>query len=186
MRVNYSSGSLTREQIDFITENHYSRSARSLLQKHIFSLVDNRNNLIGIAVYGLPISRNTPANMLELRRFCLAPGAEKNTASQFLAHTLRWLHKVEREFDTVVTFADPNQGHKGTIYKAANFYYDGLEKSNPRVVMVGDRPVHLRQFYQKKDGQYTKNALYYQGLVASGEARIIQQERKLRFIYKLR
>jgi len=172
--------------MDFVIDNHYSKSCRSQLQKHVFTLEDGPY-LRGVAIYGLPISKNCDADMLELRRFCLAPGAEKNTASQFLAATLRYLQKSERGYDRIISFADPNRGHQGTIYKAANFVYDGLEKNgNPRVVMVGDKQVHLRQFYQKKDGFYTANALELQAMVARGEARIVPQLQKLRFIYKLR
>jgi hypothetical protein len=181
----YNGPTLSRDMINFIQDNHYSRSARSLLQKHVFTLMSG-NKILGIAVYGQPISRNSPKSSLELRRFCLAPGAEKNTASNFLAFTLRWLRQNEPSYTEVLTFADPNQGHRGTIYKACNFLYDGLEENNPRVVMIGDKVVHIRQYYQKKDGQYSNDALKYQKLVAEGKGKIVPQQRKLRFIYKLR
>jgi hypothetical protein len=186
LQINYEANKLRDKVIDFVQENHYSRSCRSQMQKHVFTASVGQE-LKGVAIYGLPMGRNCDPDMIELRRFCLAPGAEKNTASWFLSQTLRWLQKFEHDYSRVLSFADPNRGHKGTIYLASNFKYDGVENNgNPRVVMVGDRQVHMRQYYQKKNGVYTDDALRYQRMVANGQAEIVPQQRKLRFIYNLR
>lgn len=186
LNVNYLSNNLPREVMDFVINNHYSKSCRSQQQKHVFTLLNGRQ-LHGVAIYGHPMGRNCDPDMIELRRFCLAPGAEKNTASWFLSHSLRWLRDFEMSFNRVLSFADPNRGHRGTIYRAANFQYDGLEDNgNPRVVIHKDKQYHLRQYYQKKNGVYSGDAVRLQNLVSSGEASVVKQEKKLRFIYKLR
>lgn len=185
--MKYHGKELPSKVIDFVEKWHYTKSCRSQKPIHVFTLSDTMTNeLVGVAIYGQPISRNTEKNAIELRRFCLDDRREKNTSSFFLGSTLRWLRKNEPRFDQVVTFADPNQGHVGTIYKAANFEYDGLEKNNPRIVIYGDRRYHIRQFYQKRNGDYDEVAKELQRAVEVGDAQIVQQERKHRFIYKLR
>jgi hypothetical protein len=183
--INYQGNELSREVIDFIKENHYSGSARSQQQVHIFTL-HNRNKLSGVALYGKPISRNADNKSLELRRFCLSRDCEKNTASFFISKTIRWLQQNEFNYNHITSYADPNKGHQGIMYKAANFLYDGLEKNNPRVVIYQGREYHLRQFYQKSNGHYDENALRLQELVRKGEAQIVKQDPKHRYIYKLR
>lgn len=186
LNLQYLNNTLPPKVQEFVINNHYSKSCRSMMQLHVFTLNDGMN-LKGTAIYGKPMGRNCDPDFIELRRFCLAPGAEKNTASYFLSQTLRWLQRNELDFNRVLSYADPNKGHKGTIYLASNFQYDGKEKNgNPRIVMVGDKVVHLRQLYQKRNGEYDESALKLQAMVSTGEAQILKQEQKLRFIYKLR
>ena len=186
-QIHYSGSNLEPTAIYLITNCHYSKSARSQKPIHVFNLLDRRGDIIGVAIYGQPMSRNTSKSALELRRFCLIDDTPRNTESWFLAQTLQWLRKNQDEYDHVVTFADPNHGHKGTIYKATNFKYDGLENNNPRVVVFsnGDQ-AHIREYYQKSsDGEYNNKARKLQESVSKGEARIVAQERKHRFIYEL-
>lgn len=178
--------SLDHSTSEFIERWHYSKSARSLKQKYVFHLIDLSGRLVGVAVYGQPISINSSASALELRRFCLIDETPRNSESFFLAKTLQWLRKNQSKYDHVLTFADPNQGHMGTIYKAANFKYDGLEKNNPRIVKFKDgRVAHLRQYYDKKNGAYSEQTIRLQEAVSRGDAMIVPQERKHRFIYEL-
>ncbi len=182
--VEYVADELSDRVRRFIERWHYSKSYRSLQQKHVFQLTDKYGNLVGVAVYGNPMS-NKQQDMLELRRLCLVDDTPKNTESYFIGATLRWLAK-HTEYEKVISFADPNHGHHGTIYKASNFLYDGLEKTNPRVVKYGDKYIHLRQMYQKKEGDYSEDAKRIQSAVAAGEAQVIKQEKKHRYIYELR
>jgi len=181
----YHNENIIDEEIkDFIKSWHYSKSSRSQQQKHVFKLVDTSDRLVGVAIYGNPMSKSyNGSKTIELRRLCLIDDTPKNTESWFISRTLKWLNK-NTDYTSVVSFADPNKGHQGTIYKASNFSYDGLEdNNNPRVVQYGTKTIHLRQFYQKKDGEYSDDALRLQALVKSGSASIIKQERKHRFIY---
>lgn len=175
------------ETKEFIERWHYSKSARSQKQKHVFKLVDNKSNsLVGVAIYGQAMSRHHKNSTLELRRLCLIDDTPRNSESFFIAKTLKWLSR-NTQYSEVISFADPNHGHEGTIYKASNFKYDGLEKNgNPRVIQFGDKQYHTRQFYQKKDGHYSEDAVRLQAAVQKGEAQIIKQERKHRYTYNLR
>jgi len=184
----YNEATIDKEATDLIKQWHYSRSSRSQQQKHVFKLVDNTDNsLTGVAIYGNPMSRHfNKLETIELRRLCLIDDTPKNTESYFIAQTLRWLGK-HTTYKQVVSFADPNHGHAGTIYKASNFLYDGREKNdNPRIVQYGEKQIHLRQMYQKTGGSYSEDAKRIQAAVASGEAQVIKQEQKHRYLYNLR
>jgi hypothetical protein len=183
--VYYNENIIDEETKTFIQTWHYSKSARSLQQTHVFKLVDKANRLVGVAIYGHPMSRHHKG-ILELRRLCLIDDTPRNTESWFIARTLKWL-ATNTEYDQVISFADPNKGHIGTIYKASNFKYDGLElNGNPRVVQEGNKQHHMRQLYAKdNDGQYTTSALRIQEAVRTGRAEVIKQERKLRYTFDL-
>lgn len=184
--VYYNDNLIDSETKDFIETWHYSKSARSLKQQHVFKLVDKSNKLVGVAIYGQPMSRHHSKDIIELRRLCLIDDTPRNTESWFIARTLKWLG-ANTKYSSVISFADPNHGHAGTIYKASNFQYDGLEANgNPRVVQYGDKQYHMRQYYQKREGDYTADAQRLQAAVAKGDAEILKQERKHKYMYNLR
>ena len=181
----YHQTTLDEECREFIVNWHYSRSYRSLKHRHVFTLINNyRNRLEGVAVYGDPMSRHyNESGLIELRRLCLIDDTPRNSESFFIAKTLRYLRN-NTDYTGVLSFADPNVGHEGIIYKASNFRYDGQEGGNPRVISHGDRKIHLREMYQKKGGEYTNSALRIQELVNNGEAQVLKQEGKFRYIYE--
>jgi hypothetical protein len=186
--VYYNEDKIDEETKAFIQRWHYSKSARSQKQKHVFKLVDKRtNDLVGVAIYGQPMSMRMDKDIIELRRLCLIDDTPKNTESYFIAKTLRWLEK-NTDYSRVVSFADPNHGHAGTIYKASNFEYDGLEDNgNPRVVQYDGKQYHMRQYYAKDStGGYQSHALRLQEAVRTGRATIVKQDRKHRYTYYFR
>lgn len=185
--VYHNENIIDSETKEFIERWHYSKSVRSQQQKHVFKLVDKQTNeLVGVAIYGNPMSFRQAKGTIELRRLCLIDNTPKNTESWFISRTLRWLTK-NTEYSTVLSFADPNHGHLGTIYKASNFQYEGEEKNdNPRVVQDGNKQHHMREYYAKKDGEYTASALRLQAKVSAGLATIAKQSKKHKYIYNLR
>lgn len=185
--VYYNGSEIDGESKALIERWHYSHTARSQQQKHVFKLVSKRTNeLVGVAIYGNPMSRHYNKNdTIELRRLVLIDDTPRNSESYFISRTLKWLDK-NTKYAMVVSFADPNHGHQGTIYKASNFQYDGRESNgNPRIVKLGDKDIHIRQLYQKKDGEYDEGARRLQALVKTGEATIEKQEQKHRYMYYL-
>lgn len=104
---------------------------------------------------------------LEFSRLWLEDSCTKNSESFFAGTCLRLLQKEFSSFEGVVTWADPKQGHKGTIYKALNFQFDGMSRS-------------VDKFYD----QVTHKEIY--GRSYSGQAGVILKSKdapKLRFIY---
>lgn len=106
--------------------------------------------LVGVCVYTRPAGPSAaqkyypqdPDKCLELRRLCLIDDTPKNAESFFVSRTLKWLRK-HTEWKYVVSYADPEQGHRGTIYKASNFKYEGVTAPGQSLLVDGN-PFHIR------------------------------------------
>ncbi len=188
-RIEAKSGRFTTTEQAFLVKNHYSESYQSLKQRVYFCLYDGPM-LIGMAVYGQAVSRHLNSDsVLELRRFCLIDETPRNTESWFLSRTLKHIRKTMPEVKNIITYADPNWGHDGTIYKATNFKFEGEEKSpNPRVVVLNESgKVHtIRELYAKSKGIYTESAMKLQKLVDVGDAKVYNVMKKLKYSYELK
>jgi hypothetical protein len=95
-------------------------------------------------VTGLPV---TKGNYVELKRLVRCePRIEGVQLTQFLAMCHAdlaqdgWLY--------VVSFSDPEQGHAGTIYKAANFFDLGQTQAEWHVVDADGKRRHRRVAYR--------------------------------------
>jgi len=67
-----------------------------------------------------------PGQVRELARFCIHPDFhKKNFGSWFLSAIVSRFRKKNPDIAMLISFADTTQGHVGTIYKAANWDYDG-------------------------------------------------------------
>ena len=86
---------------------------------------------------------------LELSRAVLLDRAGKNSESRFIGWALRWLGK-NTDKRAVISFADPRFGHVGTIYKASNWEYLGLEKGHgTRRIVVDGEWLHSKTAYDR-------------------------------------
>ena len=112
---------------EFILEIHYAKRWPSI--SYAFGLFDG-DELIGVVTYGTPPSAPLRrgiagdayiGDVLELNRLCLRHN-RKNEASMLVGRSLKMLPKNK----IVVSFADTEQGHVGSVYQAANFIYCGL------------------------------------------------------------
>ena len=106
--------------------------------------VDGR--LEGVVTYGTPPSAplrsgicgpDHSANVLELNRLCLLSN-NKNDASRLVAASLKLIPRNR----IVVSFADTEQGHVGTVYQAANFIYCGLSAKRTDWKVKGKEHLH--------------------------------------------
>lgn len=186
----YTGKTLNISTAKLITKNHYSKTARSLLQTHCFELLNTETGeIVGAAVYGVPCGSNVKQKYgkkcVELRRLVITERIVMNITSWFLSRTLKYL-KNHTFVSGVITYADPNVGHVGTIYKACNFKYLGKELNpNPTLYKLGKKKIHKRQMYQKKNGKYDPSAKLYQKLLKIGKIKLIKQKHKERFFYNL-
>ena len=124
----YSVSGVTRADCaEFILEIHYARRWPSI--SYAFGLFDG-DDLIGIVTYGTPPSAPLRrgiagdayiGDVLELNRLCLRHN-RKNEASMLVGRSLKMLPKNK----IVVSFADTEHGHIGSVYQASNFIYCGL------------------------------------------------------------
>ena len=128
----------------FVREYHYTgklSSARYTLglfyKEESHSFFDGAHErLIGCIVYGHPVSNATVTSVfktisfeldsiLELTRLVILDGHGKNIESYFIGQSFKWLKKHDQRAKELISYADPEQGHTGGIYRATNWYYQG-------------------------------------------------------------
>jgi hypothetical protein len=126
-----------------IETNHYTHKwttctvAYGIYYKHFpetsfFGGYDSK--LIGVLVYGNAVGRNastsissllTNDNVLELTRLWIADGYGKNIESYCIAESLKHLNQDYPQIKCILSYADSEAGHCGTIYQATGFIYQG-------------------------------------------------------------
>ena len=128
---------------EMIVKYHYSRKW-SLCQVAygVFYITDKQckffnaveEKLIGCIVFGQPIGRSAAESIsklinvyevFELTRLFIHDGYGKNIESYSIAKALELVKKDFSHIKAIISYADGEQGHKGTIYQACNFYYQG-------------------------------------------------------------
>ena len=128
---------------EMIIENHYSHKwtkcsvALGLFysdgsQHKFFDEDDER--LIGVICYGDPIGRHSGAsisteipreNVYELVRLFVHDGYGGNVESYLIGKGFKWLKENKPNIKGLISYADPQMGHVGTIYQATNWIYQG-------------------------------------------------------------
>jgi hypothetical protein len=103
--------------------------------KHSF-FDGNKYKLIGVALYGNPVGFRvvksiaeelTDDDVLELKRLWIEDGYGKNIESYVISQTLKMLKKDSPQTKVVISYADRNANHKGIIYRASNWLYQGFD-----------------------------------------------------------
>lgn len=92
------------------------------------------SKLIGCICYAQPVGRCAAASIsdkltidkvFELTRLWIADGYGKNIESYSVAESFRILNKDFPQIKSIISYADGEQNHKGTIYQALGFGYQG-------------------------------------------------------------
>lgn len=135
----------------------------------------------GAAALGPPrhnnkYSENGKYKILDLRRLVCKDEAPKNTESYFLSKIIWWIKKYALA-DAILTYADETFGHKGIIYKAANFKFIGKTSVSKHIVYK-DKMYHMRSLTIERPYSYKLRQA-----VKDGEAMIITGKPKNIFIY---
>lgn len=137
---------------ELVVENHYLHRRPPI--SFAFGIYDGEQ-LRGCVTYGVPASRHLqksacPSNpdlVIELNRLWLHDDLPKNCESWFVSKTLKLLPPR-----IVVSYADPQHGHMGIIYRALNFNYSGwtdMERKTPRIDYIpADPHTHTRDAFR--------------------------------------
>lgn len=117
----------------FIKEHHYSHGHHGGPSPCVGAF-DANDRLVGVCMFATPCSENVRAKpfgweerdrVTELHRLALLDECPRNSESTMISASLRILLSYKPQIRCVVSFADPTQGHLGTIYQATNFLYTG-------------------------------------------------------------
>ncbi|HET8839731.1 MAG TPA: protein Mom [Flavobacteriaceae bacterium] len=116
--------------------------------------------------------------VVELVRVAL--NGKQNTTSQVLGTCLRKLKKDAPLVKIIVSYADRNQDHIGTIYQATNWLYMD-ERSNERGIMLNGRLTHRRSVGKK----YGNTSIEWLRKNVDRKAEIIRGKTKIKYVFPM-
>lgn len=139
----------TQQAVKYACMNyHYSKSVP--VNPIGYNVYNGADEWCGVITYGTGAIPNIgrPYNLpqgaiLELTRVAL--NGKQEQTSQAVAMSLKRLHKDVPQCRLVVSYADCDQNHLGTIYQATNWIYEGLSKGDTYYIING-RKVHRRGY----------------------------------------
>ena len=113
----------------YAVENwHYSE--RMPKSRQVYVGVWEKNKFIGVVMFGKSVTPYlghayglSHTECAELTRIALS--AHKSPVSQITTIAIRLLKKQSPKLRLLVSYADPNVGHVGSIYQAMNWVYVG-------------------------------------------------------------
>lgn len=123
-------------------------------------------------------------DIIELRRLCCIDATPKNTESYFIGRTLRWL-KQNTSIHRVISYADPEYGHRGIIYRASNFSFIGRTKSG-KVIIFNEKKYHDKTIRTKYNGALKPFAQRVKDALISKEASYQKTQGKYIYVYQLK
>jgi len=158
----------------FIEKHHYSKSINGCIADYCYALY-NGDEMIGAMFFGRMAMANQwkrfsdkENEVIELRRLCCIDDTPKNTESFFIGKSLKLLRK-EWGGKIVVSYADKEYGHEGTIYKASNFKMVG-EIKGAKVILYKGKKYHDKTIRTTYKGKLKPFALEIKNALLSGEA----------------
>ena len=175
---------------DFIESNHYSKSINGCNSQYSFKLI-REDQIIGAAFFGRMAMAGQwkrfadfPEDVIELRRLCCIDDTPKNTESYFIGKMLRWLKK-NTSIKKVVSYADTEHGHQGTIYKASNFTCLG-KKPGAKVLLWNGKQYHDKSMRTFNNGVQKPFSVKLKEAYLRGEVKEHKTSGKYCYVYNLR
>lgn len=136
--------------IELIRKHHYSRSVPSG-KSHYLKFED------AIIVWSIPANKNLSGFVLsgehgsvwELSRLWAPDGHRKNLLSKAISEAVKVIRELEHP-DALVSYADPNVGHSGGVYRAASWVYHGQSEEARYYRDASGKTVSRRSFHSGK------------------------------------
>jgi len=175
----------THEAAKYACEHwHYSRCIpKSKLAK--IGVWENEK-FIGVVIFGVGANNNLgkpyglhSTNVCELVRIALT--THRTPVTRIVSIALKMLRKAFPKLRLVISFADSEQGHKGTIYVAGGWMYAGASIPADEYIIKGKR-WHGRSLRNSKPTHLTTKQY---ALLLDKDAQIIKGSSKLRFLMPL-
>lgn len=175
----------------FVKTNHYSGN-HPLVDYCFGAYYDDA--LMGVCMFGhvggnpdvacILKGHDNPLEYRELSRLVFYDDVPKNSESQFVSWCIRWL-KNNTELLGLISFADPVQGHRGTIYQASNWVYTGLQRQDRDRMFVDGVEHHPKRLYNMYG---TSSVPKLQAILKAKKKKLTFAERepKHRYVYVLR
>lgn len=135
--------------INYACKNfHYSKSVPAV--QYAYNVYNDKDEWCGVILYGSGANNNigksfnkNQGEILELVRVAL--NGKQECTSKAVALSLKLLHKEDPLCQLVVSYADLDQNHNGTIYQATNWLYLGKYKVNTKsAFIINGKKTHPR------------------------------------------
>jgi len=175
----------------FIEKWHYSKSINGCRSSYHYALYDEQNIMKGAMFYGGMAMANQwkkfatkEDDVLELRRLCCVDDTPKNTESFFIGATIRDLKK-NWQGKILVSYADKEYGHTGTIYKASNWEMIG-ETKGAKVIIFNGRRYHDKTIRTKYKGKLKPYAQKIKTALDNGNAYYKTTKGKYTYTYTIK
>ena len=135
-----------------------------------------------IVVWSIPANKNIAKFVLgwqgkvwELSRLWAPDGHAKNILSQSISEAVKVIRKAENP-DALVSYADPNAGHKGGVYRAASWIYHGQSEEGRYYVNAAGQTFSRRAFHSGSTGMKKAQieALGFKELKMPGKERFVK------------
>jgi hypothetical protein len=164
---------------------HYAKREPSF--KVGYSVFNEKNEWCGVICYGNGnINFSKPyglkqGEVIELVRVAL--NGKQNITSKAVSISMRLIKKACPLAKILVSYADTYQNHKGVIYQALNWYYEGEKKSRPKhFCKISGKEIHDRNVcktgYTEEFGKRIRVKKY-------SEVNSIEMPAKHKYIYPL-
>ena len=132
---------------------HYAKTVP--IKLIAFNVYNDNNEWCGVIVYGSGANAQISqpydkwqGQVIELVRVAL--NGKQECTSKAVALSLKLLHKYCPMVDLVISYADIDQEHYGTIYQATNFIYTGETTVGKKVAfIVNGKRMHKRSIQGK-------------------------------------
>jgi hypothetical protein len=171
-----------KDAYPFLLEIHYAKRIPSI--SYCYGLF-YEDELVGVVTYGTPPShtlrigiagKENSKLILELNRLCLKYN-KKNEASFLVSKSL----KMIKGKHIIVSFADNEQNHIGTVYQACNFRYCGLSAKRTDWKIKGMEHLHGQTIADMSRGM--KDRAKYMRELYGDNFYLKERSRKHRYIY---
>ena len=115
---------------------HYAHRAVPISESFGAYKMDSMRTLVGAISFGKPASPSlcdgacgteNSHRIYELNRLWMNDECPKNSESRFIGWSLRQIKRLHPDW-ILVSYADTEQNHKGTIYRATGWVYTGLSE----------------------------------------------------------
>lgn len=133
--------------IALIRERHYTQSV-SAGKTHYFRFED------AILSFSIPANKNLGKFLLgrlckvwELSRMWAPDGHDRNLLTRAISACICALREVEPAVEVLVSYADPNVGHTGGVYKAASWLSTGQSEEGRYYIGPNNEIAARRKFH---------------------------------------
>ena len=168
-------GEYRQAAIDLIRSHHYTHSVPSG-KSHYIKFED------ALVVWSIPANPNIAkfvlgynGNVWELSRLWAPDGHEKNLLTRAISHAVKVIRHLENP-DALVSYADPNVGHHGGVYRAASWIPHG-QSEEVRAYRGKDGQIVARRAFHSGNRYFKKaeiEALGYTELKLPGKIRYVK------------